>query len=37
MCFYSLTGFYCPGCGAGRAGYSLCMDGFWMRFAIIRL
>ena len=21
--FYSLTGFYCPGCGAGRAGYSL--------------
>lgn len=21
--FYSLTGFYCPGCGAGRASYSL--------------
>ncbi len=21
--FYSLTGFYCPGCGAGRACYSL--------------
>ena len=26
--FYELTGFYCPGCGSGRALYSL-MHGDW--------
>ena len=35
--FYSLTGFYLSGMRARDAPVILfCMDGFWMRFAIIR-
>lgn len=30
--FYSITGFYCPGCGAGRASYALLHGEFYQAF-----
>lgn len=30
--FYVLTGLYCPGCGAGRASYSILHGHFWDAF-----
>ncbi len=35
--FYSLTGFYCRDAARDAPVILFCMDGFWMRFAIIRL
>lgn len=30
--FYSITGLYCPGCGAGRASYALLHGEFYQAF-----